>query len=47
MVLSISNEMSTVAEPVEDGAHVRAWNEDPAGYARTVTGFLERIGRDR
>jgi uncharacterized protein len=30
---------------VEGGGHVRAWNEDPAGYAATVGAFLERIGR--
>jgi uncharacterized protein len=31
--------------PVPGGAHVRAWNEDPHGYATTVRGFLEEIGR--
>lgn len=30
---------------VEDGYHVRAWNEDPEGYVELVGRFLERIGR--
>jgi hypothetical protein len=30
---------------VEDGGHVRAWNEDPEGYAGVVIEFLEAIGR--
>ena len=33
--------------PIADAAHVRAWNEDPATYTRTVTAFLERIGASR
>lgn len=33
--------------PIADAAHVRAWNEDPATYARTVTAFLERIGASK
>ena len=28
-----------------DGGHVRAWNEDPEGYAEIVIDFLEAIGR--
>lgn len=31
--------------PVPDAYHVRAWNEDPEGFAATVAAFLERIGR--
>lgn len=33
--------------PVENGAHIRAWNEDPGGYAETITTFLDRIGSER
>ncbi len=31
--------------PVDNAAHVRAWNEGPDDYAATVTSFLDRIGR--
>jgi pimeloyl-ACP methyl ester carboxylesterase len=29
--------------PIDDASHVRAWNEDPEGYANTIREFLERI----
>jgi uncharacterized protein len=28
---------------IEGGGHVRAWNEDPAGYASVVEAFLQRV----
>ncbi len=31
--------------PVDNAAHVRAWNEDPERYTSTVKAFLERVGR--
>lgn len=31
--------------PIEDGAHVRAWNEDPEAYGRIVRDFLSDVGR--
>ena len=31
--------------PLENAAHVRAWNEGPDEYAAIVTDFLDRIGR--
>ena len=31
--------------PIDDGAHVMAWNEDPDAYGRIVREFLNRIGR--
>ena len=31
--------------PIDGGAHVRAWNEDPEAYGRIVEEFLNRIGR--
>ncbi len=31
-------------EPIEDAAHVRAWNEDPATFRDMVAGFLEEVG---
>lgn len=30
---------------IDEAAHVRAWNEDPAAYRSTVAAFLRRIGR--
>ncbi len=30
-------------EPIEDAAHVRAWNEDPGMYQDMVLGFLEQV----
>ncbi len=30
--------------PVPDGAHIRAWNEDPLAFAQTIIHFLERLG---
>lgn len=32
--------------PIDDAAHVRAWNEDPDWYAQTVAEFLGRIGSE-
>jgi alpha-beta hydrolase superfamily lysophospholipase len=32
---------------IPDAAHVRAWNEDPASYAGTVTAFLDRVQANR
>jgi pimeloyl-ACP methyl ester carboxylesterase len=31
--------------PLEDAAHVRAWNEDPEQYETTLEAFLQRVGR--